>query len=85
MIEVVRHRKRFYLVFEYMEGTILNELERMPHGLGEDKCRDRIYQLISAVNYCHMNDVIHRDIKPENILVSSSGVRRNSYQLVLYF
>lgn len=75
MIEVFRHKKRFYLVFEYVEATILNELERMPNGLGDDRCRERIYQVIRAVNYCHMNHVIHRDVKPENVLISSKGVR----------
>lgn len=57
MIEVFRHRKRFYLVFEYLEGTILDELEKMPGGLGDDRCRERIYQVTRAVNFCHSNNV----------------------------
>jgi len=28
-----------------------------------------MYQLLSAVNYCHKMKIIHRDIKPENILI----------------
>jgi calcium-dependent protein kinase len=28
-----------------------------------------MYQLMSAVYYCHCNNIIHRDIKPENILI----------------
>ncbi|XP_074027500.1 cyclin-dependent kinase-like 2 isoform X1 [Leptinotarsa decemlineata] len=74
MIEVFRHRKRFYLVFEYLEGTVLDELEKMPHGLGDERCRERIFQVTRGISYCHSNNIIHRDVKPENVLVSSLGV-----------
>lgn len=71
MIEVFRHRKRFYLVFEYLEGTILDELEKMPGGLGDDRCRERIFQVTRAINYCHSNNV--RNL----IQWSSNNVPRN--------
>ncbi|RZC32392.1 cyclin-dependent kinase-like 4 [Asbolus verrucosus] len=74
MIEVFRHRKRFFLVFEFLEGTVLDELEKMPGGLGDERSRERIYQVTRAINYCHSNHIIHRDVKPENVLVSSLGV-----------
>ncbi|KAK5641354.1 hypothetical protein RI129_009901 [Pyrocoelia pectoralis] len=73
MIEVFRYRKRFYLVFEYLEGTVLDELEKCG-GLNDEMCRERIFQVTRAVQFCHLNNVIHRDIKPENVLVSSQGV-----------
>lgn len=57
MIEVFRHRKRFFLVFEFLEGTVLDELEKMPGGLGDERCRERIYQVTRAINYCHSNNV----------------------------
>ena len=28
-----------------------------------------MYQILSAVNYCHKMHIIHRDLKPENILI----------------
>ena len=27
--------------------------------------------LLSALNYCHTNNIMHRDLKPENILLES--------------
>ncbi|XP_018568439.1 cyclin-dependent kinase-like 4 [Anoplophora glabripennis] len=74
MIEAFRHRKRFYLVFEFVDGTLMDELERAPLGLGEQKSRERIFQVLRAISYCHKNRIVHRDIKPENILVSSKGL-----------
>ena len=28
-----------------------------------------IYQILSAIRYCHKMRIIHRDIKPENIMI----------------
>lgn len=28
-------------------------------------------QLVSALQYCHQQDVVHRDLKPENVLLDS--------------
>jgi cyclin-dependent kinase-like len=74
MIEVFRRKKRFFLVFEYLEHTILEELEGRAGGLGFITSRKHIFQVLRALNFIHSNNVIHRDIKPENILVSRLGV-----------
>lgn len=71
MIEVFRHKKRFYLVFEYVEGTILDELEKCPSGLGDERCRERIFQVIRAISYCHSNNVTNLNVKIDFLLIFS--------------
>uniref|UniRef100_A0A1B6F466 cyclin-dependent kinase n=1 Tax=Cuerna arida TaxID=1464854 RepID=A0A1B6F466_9HEMI len=74
MIEVFRRKRRFYLVFEYMDHTVLDELEENPKGLGEKVTRQHMFQVIRGIDFCHKNNIVHRDVKPENILVSNQGV-----------
>ena len=36
-----------------------------------------IYQILSAINYCHNMKIVHRDLKPENILIADRD--KNNY------
>ena len=36
-----------------------------------------MYQILSAINYCHNMKIVHRDLKPENILIVERD--KNSY------
>ncbi|EQC42668.1 CMGC/CDKL protein kinase [Saprolegnia diclina VS20] len=74
LIEVFRRKGKLYLVFEYVEKTILEEIEKNPEGLEPHAIRSLMWQLIRAIHYCHEHNIIHRDIKPENLLVSKNGV-----------
>lgn len=74
LLEVFRRKKRLYLVFEFVDRTVLDELERSPNGLSEMFTCKIIYQVLHGTKYMHDNSYIHRDIKPENILVSKGGV-----------
>ncbi|KAG8039533.1 hypothetical protein G9C98_008176 [Cotesia typhae] len=72
MIEVFRRRKRFYLVFEYLDHTVLDELEVSSNG--PQVSRRYIFQVLRGLNFCHSNHIMHRDVKPENVLVSPNSV-----------
>ncbi|XP_043513177.1 cyclin-dependent kinase-like 4 [Frieseomelitta varia] len=74
MIEVFRCRKRFHLVFEHLDHTLLDELEIVKNGLGWEVSRRHIYQVLRGLSFCHSSNIMHRDIKPENVLVSPHGV-----------
>lgn len=57
MIEVFRRKKRFFLVFEYLEHTVLEELEARTGGLGYITSRKYIYQVLRALDFIHSHDV----------------------------
>ncbi|NXF38791.1 CDKL2 protein, partial [Nyctibius bracteatus] len=74
LLEVCKKKKRWYLVFEFVDHTLLDDLEAFPNGLDYGRARKYLFQILRGVAFCHSRGIIHRDIKPENILVSQSGV-----------
>ncbi|KAG7392972.1 Cyclin-dependent kinase-like 3 [Phytophthora pseudosyringae] len=74
LLEVFRMKGKLYLVFEFVEKTILEEIERHPDGLDPLTLKKLMWQLVRAIHFCHQHNIIHRDIKPENLLVSRNGV-----------
>ncbi|EAN80624.1 mitogen-activated protein kinase [Trypanosoma equiperdum] len=74
LLDVFRRDGKLYLVFEYVENTILQLIEEKKYGLSPDEVRRYTFQLLNGVSYCHAHNIIHRDVKPENILVSRDGV-----------
>uniref|UniRef100_A0A8C5U4G2 Cyclin-dependent kinase-like 2 n=1 Tax=Malurus cyaneus samueli TaxID=2593467 RepID=A0A8C5U4G2_9PASS len=74
LLDVCKRKKRWYLVFEFVDHTVLDDLEASPAGLDYDRVRKYLFQIMRGIAFCHSHNIIHRDIKPENILVSQSGV-----------
>eukprot|EP00731_Ephydatia_muelleri_P029666 Em0021g189a len=74
LIEVFRKKKRLYLVFEFVDHTVLDDLEKFPTGADESYVKKVMWQVLKGVEFCHSHNIIHRDVKPENILVSKKGV-----------
>ncbi|NXS37711.1 CDKL2 protein, partial [Pomatostomus ruficeps] len=74
LLDVCKRKKRWYLVFEFMDHTVLKDLEAFPNGLDYDTVRKYLFQIMRGIAFCHSRNIIHRDIKPENLLVSQSGV-----------
>ncbi|KAF5903217.1 cyclin-dependent kinase 6-like, partial [Clarias magur] len=62
------------LVFEYIDQDLSSFLSTVPvHGLGRDKIKDVMRQLLKGLDFLHTNTVVHRDLKPCNVLLSSRG------------
>ncbi|XP_058855265.1 cyclin-dependent kinase-like 2 isoform X4 [Acipenser ruthenus] len=74
LLEVCKKKRRWYLVFEFVDRTLLDDLEQFPNGLDYNKVKKYLFQILRAITFCHHHSIIHRDIKPENILVSQYGV-----------
>eukprot|EP01147_Barroeca_monosierra_P006804 gene6804-9497_t len=60
---------RVYLILEFAAKGELYKILQERSRFDERTSADYIYQLASALQYCHRKSVIHRDIKPENILL----------------
>ena len=63
LIEVFRRKGKLYLVFEHVDHTILEDLDKSPHGLSDDRnngtVRKCMWQLLKAMDYLHSHHVIY--------------------------
>lgn len=65
---------RVNLVFEFIDQDLATYLSRCPPpGLGPDRIRDLMVQLLNGVYFLHSNRIVHRDLKPQNLLITSRG------------
>lgn len=63
------------LVFEFIDQDLNTYLERCPPpGLGPDRIRDLMIQMVNGIDFLHSNRIVHRDLKPQNILITSDGI-----------
>ncbi|GLI63709.1 hypothetical protein VaNZ11_006758, partial [Volvox africanus] len=72
LLEAFRsHSGRVYLVFEYVERSLYQELERHPSGaLPGPMVKSVAFQLLHALGHCHEHGFMHRDVKPANVLLT---------------
>lgn len=71
--EVVHTNTHWFLLLEYCNGgQLLDYIIR--HGrLKETKVRKFGRQIVSALDYCHRNNIAHLNLSLQNILVSKTG------------
>lgn len=77
IFEFYNSQKQYYLITEYCkEGELFDKITK--EGPFSERVSSYImYQIFSAVNYCHSMNVIHRDLKPENILIEKQDNDKN--------
>lgn len=63
-----------YIVMEWIEGKTLRELQKENDKLPVNEVLNIIFQICSAIDYAHYQNIIHKDIKPENIIYDKGKV-----------
>lgn len=68
-IEYCVFQNYLYIVSKYCEGGSLFQRLIKKRLLSEETCRNIIFSMLGALNYCHnVKKIVHRDIKPENMV-----------------
>jgi NIMA (never in mitosis gene a)-related kinase len=63
-------QNQFCIVMELVEGFSLDQFLVNTCNLSESIVVNLFRQILSAIKYCHLNQVLHRDIKPQNLLLT---------------
>ena len=64
-------KANFYIVSELCKGGELFDKITEKGTFSEKEACPIMCQLVSAICYCHSNNIVHRDIKPENIMLDN--------------
>ena len=64
-LESFRADGKLHLVFEFMDRTLLHDMEEMPHGIPNKTVESHMLQLVHALHFLHQNKVTTTMIKPE--------------------
>ncbi|KAM8975815.1 NUAK family SNF1-like kinase 2 [Pelodytes ibericus] len=70
--EVFENNSKIVIVMEYASQGDLYDYISERQKLSEQEARRFFRQIVSAVQYCHMNGIVHRDLKLENILLDEN-------------
>ncbi|MBI2890471.1 MAG: protein kinase [Nitrospirae bacterium] len=69
-----RENEQYFIVMEYVEGTLLKSLIRAAKKLSMQDCLGVARQLCQGLGYAHSRKIIHRDIKPGNVMITSDRI-----------
>jgi eukaryotic-like serine/threonine-protein kinase len=69
IFDVGEHRKRPYIVMEYLDGGSLADVLRRSGVLAPQQAFAWLEQAAQAIDAAHAQGVVHRDVKPANLLL----------------
>nr|AAI45243.1 EG212225 protein [Mus musculus]AAI50734.1 EG212225 protein [Mus musculus] len=73
LFQVLVTSKHINIVTEYIPGGNLFDIIKEDGSMHEEEARRIFGQVVSAVKYCHNQDIVHQDIKAQNILRDEEG------------
>ena len=73
LFEFYEDNTHFHLVTEYVAGGELFDYIIASKRFSESIAANFMRQILSAIAYCHDNNIVHRDITPENLLLDKEG------------
>ena len=62
-----------FLVFEYMQSSLLDLMMKRQTKFTEEEVRSICYQMFRGLAYMHKKGYFHRDLKPANVLVNDGA------------
>ncbi|MCU6433267.1 serine/threonine-protein kinase [Undibacterium sp. Jales W-56] len=65
------HGKAPYFVMEYVSGRTLGDLLIEKGKLDRGIAVEIAVQILDALSYAHINQIVHRDVKPTNVMIDS--------------
>ena len=77
IFEFYSNEDSYKIIMEHCKGGKLVSEIRNFAPFDEKYSAYVMYQIFSAVNYCHNMNIIHRDLKPENILIVNRNKKNN--------
>lgn len=72
LYQVMETKNMLYLVTEYAPNGEIFDLIAKQRRLSEESAREKFWQIISAIEYCHKLSIVHRDLKAENLLLDAN-------------
>lgn len=64
---------RMYVVYECMDMDLKKYMDATAGPLDPELICSYTFQMLTALEFCHMKAVMHRDLKPQNLLVNRDG------------
>ena len=73
--EFCEGKNNIYFISEYYKnGNLLNYCIKHSKQITENLISIILFQILSAINYCHKQNIIHRDLKLENIMINDKTI-----------
>ncbi|XP_077299117.1 cyclin-dependent kinase 1 [Arctopsyche grandis] len=77
--DVLMEESRLYLIFEFLSMDLKKYMDNLgsldpPKFLEPALVKSYLYQINSAILFCHKRRILHRDLKPQNLLINQNGI-----------